>query len=163
LIRSSAITCTATMVSAERMAFDQAGSTGGTLGKTDKSASGGEDSARPNKRSGLTTASGCSVGGVYGFDWGLAGASGVLIPAALDWSIRLGQQQLPGIYKIGGSYDTSSYPEWYTAANGLPLPLTTAPPQQNQRGSFYAIGPSLHFMKNWSRSAAGPPKWRPPL
>jgi porin len=78
-------------------------------------------------------------GGEYGFDWGLAGASGVLIPAELDWNIRLGQQQLPGIYKIGGSYDTSFYPEWYTAVNGLPLPLTTAPPQQNQRGSFYAI------------------------
>jgi porin len=78
-------------------------------------------------------------GGGYGFDWGLAGASGVLIPAELDWNIKLGQQQLPGVYKIGGSYDTSSYPEWYMAANGLPLPLTTAPPQQNQRGSFYAV------------------------
>jgi porin len=50
-------------------------------------------------------------GGEYGFDWGLGGSSGVIIPAEVDWNIRLGQQQLPGIYKIGGSYDTSSYPE----------------------------------------------------
>lgn len=78
-------------------------------------------------------------GGKYGFDWGLAGASGVIIPAELDWNIKLGRQQLPGIYKIGGSYDTSSYPNWFGAANGLPLPLTTAPPLRNQRGSFYAI------------------------
>jgi porin len=78
-------------------------------------------------------------GGEYGFDWGLGGSTGVIIPAELDWNIKLGQQRLPGIYKIGGSYDRSSYPEWYTAANGLPLPLTTAPPRQNQRGSFYAI------------------------
>jgi porin len=78
-------------------------------------------------------------GGVHGQEWGLAGAIGALVPAEIDWNVKLGPHQLPGIYKIGGSYDTSAYPEWYTAANGLPLPLTTAPPRQNQRGSFYAI------------------------
>ena len=76
-------------------------------------------------------------GGGYGFEWGLAGAIGVLIPAKLDWNVKLGPQQLPRIYKIGGSYDTSAYPDWYTAANGLPL--TTSPPQLHQRGTFNAL------------------------
>src|SRR3984885_7500220 len=62
--------------------------------------------------------------------WGLSGAAGVLIPAELDWSVKLGPQQLPGIYKLGGSYDTASLSNWYTASNGVPLPLTTAPPEQ---------------------------------
>jgi carbohydrate-selective porin OprB len=57
--------------------------------------------------------------------WGLSGAAGVLIPAELDWSVKLGPQLLPGIYKLGGSYDTASLSNWYTAINGVPLPLTT--------------------------------------
>ncbi len=79
-------------------------------------------------------------GGEYGFAWGLNGATGVLIPAELDWNVELGPQQLPGIYKIGGTYDTSSISEWYTATNGMPLPLTTAPPRQTQRGTLYVLG-----------------------
>jgi porin len=79
-------------------------------------------------------------GGEYGFAWGLNGAAGVLIPAELDWSVELGPQQLPGIYKIGGSYDTASLSNWYTATNGVPLPLTTAPPGQAHRGTFYVLG-----------------------
>ena len=79
-------------------------------------------------------------GGKYGFAWGLSGAAGVLIPAELDWSVKLGPQQLPGIYKLGGSYDTASLSNWYTASNGVPLPLTTAPPEQARRGTFYVLG-----------------------
>jgi porin len=72
--------------------------------------------------------------------WGLSGAAGVLIPAELDWSVKLGPQQFPGIYKLGGSYDTASLSNWYTASNGVPLPLTTAPPEQARRGTFYVLG-----------------------
>ena len=79
-------------------------------------------------------------GGEYGFSWGLAGATGVLIPAEFDWNVQLGPDQLRGVYKIGGSYDTSPISEWYMAANGVPLPLTTSPPQQTQRGTFYVLG-----------------------
>ena len=79
-------------------------------------------------------------GGEYGFDWGLNGAAGVLIPAELDWNVDLGPQQLHGIYKIGGSYDTSPLSDWLTATNGMPLPLTTAPPRQNERSTFYVLG-----------------------
>jgi porin len=76
-------------------------------------------------------------GGTYGFGWALNGAIGAIVPVELDWNVKLGPQQLPGIFKIGGSYDTSPYPEWYTAVNGLPLPLTTTP--QAQRGTFYVL------------------------
>jgi porin len=79
-------------------------------------------------------------GGEFGFAWGLNGAAGVLIPAELDWNAELGPQRLPGIYKIGGSYDTASLPNWYIASNGVPLPLTTAPPAQARRGTFYVLG-----------------------
>ena len=79
-------------------------------------------------------------GGKYGFAWGLNGATGVLIPAELDWNVELGPQRLGGIYKIGGSYDTSSLSEWFTATNGMPLPLTNAPPRRAQRGTFYVLG-----------------------
>ncbi len=80
-----------------------------------------------------------NMGGPYGFDWGLNGAVGVLIPAEFEWHAKLGPQQLPGLYEIGGGYDTSQYADWLTAVNGLPLPLTTASPQTNQRGSFYVL------------------------
>ena len=79
-------------------------------------------------------------GGEYGFEWGLNGAVGVLIPAEVDWNVALGPQQLPGIYKIGGSYDTASLSDWFTATNGMPLPLTTAPPRQTHRDTFYVVG-----------------------
>jgi len=75
-------------------------------------------------------------GGKYGFDWGLSGATGVVIPVELDWNVKLGPQQLPGIYKIGGSYDTSPLANFFRAVNGLPLPLTTAPPVESRRGTF---------------------------
>jgi porin len=79
-------------------------------------------------------------GGEYGFQWGLEGASGVLIPAEFDWNEELGPQHLAGIYKIGGSYDSSSLSEWYLAVDNLPLPLTDAPPRQTRRGTFYVLG-----------------------
>jgi len=79
-------------------------------------------------------------GGEYGFEWGLNGAAGVLIPAEFDWNVNLGPQQLPGLYKIGGSYDTSPLSDWLTATNGLPLPLTTAPPRQSERTTLYLLG-----------------------
>jgi Carbohydrate-selective porin, OprB family len=54
--------------------------------------------------------------------------------------VTLGPQQLPGLYKIGGSYDTSPLSDWLTATNGLPLPLTTAPPRKSERETFYVLG-----------------------
>ena len=47
LIAIAVVCCFATLVGVDQTAFAQAGSTGGTLGKTDKSASGGEE---PNVR-----------------------------------------------------------------------------------------------------------------
>jgi len=63
------VCCLATFVAADGQAFAQAGSTGGTIGKTDKSASGGENSTRPSNRSRPTTASGCSVAGAWLWKW----------------------------------------------------------------------------------------------
>lgn len=79
-------------------------------------------------------------GGAYGFRWGLEGASGILVPAELDWHVALGPDRLSGIYKIGGSYDTTSLPDWFMATDGLPLPLTSAPAAQTRRETFYVLG-----------------------
>jgi carbohydrate-selective porin OprB len=81
-------------------------------------------------------------GGEFGFEWGLNGAVGVFIPAEVDWNVALGQQQLLGIYKIGGSYDTASLPDWLTAINGMSLPLTTAPPRNGHRESRRGSAPA---------------------
>ena len=83
------------------------------------------------------------LSGPYGFHWSTDDAKGVNIPMELDWKQSIGPQQLPGIYKIGGSIDTSQYDDWYTATNGMPIPLTSAPPKTSQRGSFYILAQQM--------------------
>jgi hypothetical protein len=46
----AAICCFVTLVATDKIAFAQAGSTGGTLGKTDKSVSGGEENIETNQK-----------------------------------------------------------------------------------------------------------------
>jgi hypothetical protein len=56
-IAIAVVCCLAILVAADRSAFAQAGSTGGTLGKTDKSASGGEEGRSQTERKRVTTRS----------------------------------------------------------------------------------------------------------
>jgi hypothetical protein len=50
-IAIAVVSCLAILVAADGNAFAQAGSTGGTIGKTDKSASGGDKETEPQRRS----------------------------------------------------------------------------------------------------------------
>jgi hypothetical protein len=65
------IICLIALLPTDRIALGQAGSTGGTLGKTDKSASGGEEqSARPSTRKRAAAKSNCeSVRGAWEVSW----------------------------------------------------------------------------------------------
>jgi hypothetical protein len=63
----------AACVAADRTAMSQSGSTGGTLGKTDKAASGGAESAGPSRsklRSGIGRSGITVVSGTYGGNCG---------------------------------------------------------------------------------------------
>src|SRR5215472_9713357 len=50
IVIAAALCSMVALVAADRSAFAQAGSTGGTLGKTDKSASGGEDQPQARQK-----------------------------------------------------------------------------------------------------------------
>jgi hypothetical protein len=64
-----ALVCVAALIASEQASFAQAGSTGGTLGKTDKSASGGEQQqSSPQKRAGSTAGS-RSITGEWSSQW----------------------------------------------------------------------------------------------
>lgn len=80
-----------------------------------------------------------NTGGPAGFNWSTDDAKGVNIPLELDWTPKLGPDNLPGIYKIGGFYDTANFSDWYTATNGQPVPLTTASARQSNRTGFYVL------------------------
>ena len=57
-----------------------------------------------------------------------SGGIGAMIPVELDWSPRFGSAQLPGTYRIGAWYDTSSQPDVFLAVNGEPLVLNPGVP-----------------------------------
>ena len=57
-----------------------------------------------------------------------SGGIGEMIPVEFAWSPRFGSAELPGTYRIGGWYDTSSQPDVFLAANGEPLVLNPGVP-----------------------------------
>jgi porin len=91
-----------------------------------------------------------------------SGGIGAMIPVELDWSPRFGNAELPGTYRIGGWYDTSSQPDVFLAANGEPLVLNPGAPalMRNGESGFYlnaqqqltgvsANSPGLSAFFNW--------------
>jgi porin len=74
-------------------------------------------------------------GGRSGFNWGASGSTGVILPMELDWSPKLGPDQLIGHYKVGLTYDSSTYPNL-----ALPLP---APANIQGRTSWYVLADQM--------------------
>jgi porin len=68
-----------------------------------------------------------------------AGTIGALVPLELTWSPKLGEAHLPGTYRIGAWYDSSTQPDVFTAANGQPLVLNPGVPplQHSGESGFY--------------------------
>src|SRR5262249_30959905 len=63
---------------------------------------------------------------------GLGGRIGTLIPFEFGWTPKLGAAGLPGAYRAGVWYDSSSLPDVFSAANGNPLVLSPGvPPRTN--------------------------------
>jgi porin len=73
--------------------------------------------------------------GLYGNDWRTgfefdnAQNSGVYVPVEIDYQPRLGEQRLPGHYKIGFGYDSSTNFKYFSAA------LTPQAPAPTHRGN----------------------------
>ena len=78
------------------------------------------------------------------------GTIGALIPVELTWSPKFGAAQLPGTYRIGGWYDTSTQPDVYLAANGQPQVLSPGVPPllHNGESGFY-----LNFQQQLTNDA----------
>jgi hypothetical protein len=86
-------------------------------------------------------------GGEYGFDWGLGGSSGVIIPAEVDWNIRLGiVSWLHSSHSVEGRGVTrpSGIPERAASSNdALARDRTIAPcllPQANRAPAARCAG-----------------------
>ena len=80
------------------------------------------------------------AGGPWGFNWGWSGTTGTYVPLELGWEPKFGNGSLPGHYKVGGGYDTSSYPDNFADRNGNSFALSgLAPRSRKGRHSFYLL------------------------
>jgi porin len=67
-------------------------------------------------------------GGRSGFDWGIHRITGAYYALELAWQPTFGADRLPGNYKVGVGYDTSSFADEYADANGNAFVLSGLPP-----------------------------------
>ncbi|MFO1080112.1 MAG: carbohydrate porin [Reyranellaceae bacterium] len=73
-----------------------------------------------------------------GFDLSPSGVIGVIVPTQIGWQPHVGPGGLPGHYRIGGYYDTSS-------ASYLGAPLSGPPATAQGRWGFYLQGEQMLF------------------
>lgn len=68
-------------------------------------------------------------------------STGALIPVEIGWTPRFGEGQLPGSYKFGAWYDTSSAEDVLEDVNGNPFELTGLPARRHQGryGAYLSI------------------------
>lgn len=68
-------------------------------------------------------------------------STGALIPVEIGWTPRFGKNQLPGSYKFGAWYDTSSAADVLEDVNGNPFELTGLPARRHQGryGAYLSI------------------------
>ncbi|MFK3724297.1 carbohydrate porin [Pseudomonas monteilii] len=70
-----------------------------------------------------------------GFKLSGSGSRGFLLPVELIQKVQLGEQNLPGEYRIGVYRSTASADDVYRTSDGLPQPLSTVGPKEH--GSKY--------------------------
>lgn len=86
------------------------------------------------------------LGGKSGFNFSTNHATGVSVPVELDYTLGDEANGLPGHYKIGGFYDTSTYADVYTDIDGGALGLSGLPGKRDQgRGSVYALADQMIY------------------
>jgi porin len=71
-------------------------------------------------------------GGYSGFNWTFRGTTGVSVPVELAYEPVIGRDQLPGHYKVGMTWDTSSFPDNYADAAGGSFVLSGLPPRSDK-------------------------------
>jgi porin len=91
-----------------------------------------------------TTAAPYTQGGHSGWDWTWKGTTGASIPIEVGYEPVIGRDQLPGHYKLGFNWDTTTYADNFFDLNGLPLALTGLPgAPQRGRGQFWATADQM--------------------
>ena len=71
-------------------------------------------------------------GGPSGFDWSTAKSTGTLYPVELTFEPGGEDANLPGHYKLGWMYDSSSYPDLFDSAAGPPIAVTGVPGREHR-------------------------------
>jgi len=83
-------------------------------------------------------------GGRSGFDWSGSGTTGAYFPVEIGYEPSIGAAMLVGHYKLGATYDTSTYPDLYFDAAGDPIAFSGLPGRPHQgRGSVYVLADQM--------------------
>jgi porin len=83
-------------------------------------------------------------GGHSGWNWTWKGTTGASIPIELAYEPVIGRDKMPGHYKLGFNWDTSTYPDNFFDVNGQPLALTGLPGYPHRgRGQFWATADQM--------------------
>jgi porin len=83
-------------------------------------------------------------GGPSGWDLFIHGTTGVSVPLEVGWTPSFGPNQLIGHYKVGFDNDSSSYPNLYVSANGLPIAVSgLAGQQEHGRRMYYVMADQM--------------------
>lgn len=91
-------------------------------------------------------------GGPSGFNWSTSGSTGTLYPIELTFEPGGDKARLPGHYKLGWMYDSSSYPDLFEDAAGRPIAVTGLPGREHRgRPTAYFL-----FDQMLTRTGKGP-------
>jgi porin len=91
-------------------------------------------------------------GGPSGFNWSTSRSTGTLYPVELTFQPGGETANLPGNYKLGWMYDTSSYPDLFESQFGGPIAVTGGPGREHRgRPTGYAV-----FDQMLARHGKGP-------
>lgn len=76
-----------------------------------------------------------------GFRLAIDQGKGVLVPAEVGWTPKLGAAGLPGTWLVGAWWSDVTAPDLLLANNGIPQPLTSAPPleRRGRWGGYVSI------------------------
>jgi porin len=79
-------------------------------------------------------------GGPSGFNWSSSHSTGTLYPLELTFEPGGDRAELPGHYKLGWMYDTSTYPDLFDSVTGAPVAVSGAPGRPHRgRPTAYAL------------------------
>jgi porin len=78
-------------------------------------------------------------GGRSGWDLFIHGTTGVSVPLEVGWTPSFGPNALLGHYKVGFDNDSSSYPNLFVSANGLPIAVSGLPGQPEHGRRMYYV------------------------